>query len=649
MADSLEMLQGIAQLAGAGVITIDHDGVVRSFSAGAEQLFGYLASDVIGRNVTMLMPEEFRQDHGGHLDDYVGSGSVREVGPNLPLWGLRRDGTTFAMRLSVGDLETQGRSLYVGMVVDVSTDLAGERALQESESRFRQLVENIEEVFILRTTAPYRYVYISPAIERLFGLTASEAIADPGYFLSFTHPDDLDFVRRAMHEAGDAPETEVEYRIIRADGETRWVWTRYRHVEVDEGETPLLAIVVSDVTAQKEAQHAELSARNEAERANAAKTEFLSRMSHELRTPMNAILGFAQLLEIEVETDGQRESVRQILKGGRHLLELINEVLDISRIDAGQLALSPEPVFVADVVSEVVDLVAPLARGRNISLATTPGLDCHEHVLADRQRFTQVLLNLVSNSIKYNRRDGEIRLSCATRASRAFALTVSDTGIGMSESEVRRLFTPFDRLGRESTGEEGTGVGLALSQRLVHLMGGTIEVESEPGVGSRFTVVLPLAESAIGSDGASLSDVARDASSSPVGGAPFTPVTVAYIEDNLANVRLMERLVERRTGVSLIHAMQGRLGLDLVASSMPDLIFLDLHLPDMSGEEVLRRLRADDATRGIPIVVVSADATPGQVQRIVEMGATGYLVKPFDIEEVLARLDEVQRDKEGLA
>ena len=644
MADSLEILQGVAQFAGAGVITIDHDGVVRSFSGGAEQLFGHLASDVIGRNVTMLMPEVFRREHGGQLDAYVGSESAREVGADRDLVGLRRDGSTFAMRLSVTELELEGRSLFVGMVVDVNADLAGRRALQESESRFRQLVENIEEVFILRTTAPYRYVYISPAIENLFGLTAQEAVADPEYFLSFTHPDDLDYVRHAMHEAGDAPEIEVEYRIIRADGETRWVWTRYRHVEVGEGETPLLAIVVSDITAQKEAQLAELSARAEAERANSAKTEFLSRMSHELRTPMNAILGFAQLLEIEVEGDGQRESVRQILKGGRHLLELINEVLDISRIDAGQLALSPEPVFVADVVSEVMDLVGPLAVGRDISLVTTPGLDCHEHVLADRQRFMQVLLNLVSNSIKYNRRDGEIRLSCATRPSRLFALTVSDTGIGMSESEVRRLFTPFDRLGRESTGEEGTGVGLALSQRLVNLMGGTIEVESQPGVGSRFTVVLPLADGSVLSDSATSSD-ARDETSSAAVGASLAPVTVAYIEDNLANVRLMERLVERRAGVSLVHAMQGRLGLELVASSEPDLIFLDLHLPDMSGEEVLRRLRADDATRGIPIVVVSADATPGQIRRIVDMGATGYLVKPFDIEEVLTWLDEVQRDK----
>ena len=649
MADSLEMLQGIARFAGAGVITIDHDGVVQSFSGGAEELFGHLASDVIGRNVTMLMPEEFRPGHGGHLDAYVGSGSAREVGANRDLMGLRRDGSTFAMRLSVGELELEGRSLFVGMVVDVNAVLAGQRALQESESRFRQLVENIEEVFILRTTAPYRYVYISPAIEKLFGLTAQEAIAQPEYFLSFTHPDDLEFVRHAMQEAGDAPEIEVEYRIIRADGETRWVWTRYRHVEVDEGETPLLAIVVSDITAQKEAQQAELSARAEAERANSAKTEFLSRMSHELRTPMNAILGFAQLLEIEAETDDQRESVRQILKGGRHLLELINEVLDISRIDAGELALSPEPVFVADVVSEVLELVAPLALGRNLTMVTTPGLECHEHVLADRQRLMQVLLNLVSNSIKYNRHGGEIRLSCATRPSRLFALTVSDTGIGMSESEVRRLFTPFDRLGRESTGEEGTGVGLALSQRLVHLMGGTIEVESQPGVGSRFTVVLPLVEGVMLGDAAAPSDAAREETSSASAEASPLAVTVAYIEDNLANVRLMERLVERRTGVSLVHAMQGRLGLELVASSMPDLIFLDLHLPDMSGEEVLRRLMADDATRGIPIVVVSADATPGQIRRIIEMGAAGYLVKPFDIEEVLAWIDEMPRDEEDFA
>lgn len=510
-----------------------------------------------------------------------------------------------------------------------------DRSLEQSEARFRQLVDNIDEVFILRTTAPYRYVYISPAIERVFGLSADEAIADPARFLSFTHPDDIDFVRTTMQEAGLAERVEVEYRIVRADGEVRWVWTRYQQVDVALGDEPLVAVVVTDITAQKNAQFAEASARAEAVRANAAKTEFLSRMSHELRTPMNAILGFAQLLELDELTENQHESVRQIINGGRHLLELINEVLDISRIDSGELAMSTEPVLVSDVMDEVVDLVSPLVAARHLTVLTPAGNACHEHVLADRQRFKQVLLNLVSNAIKYNRASGEIRFTCAPRPNGDVGVTVADTGIGIGTEELTRLFTPFDRLGRESTGVEGTGVGLALSQRLVQLMGGRIEVESTPGVGSSFTIVLPRGEP-VGLPLSETESMSARLTHSPADDeGPHTELKVVYVEDNLANLRLMEQIVARQRGVTLIHAMQGRLGLELISSSAPDLILLDLHLPDMSGEEVLRRLQAEAATRHIPTVVVSADASPGQIRRLGEMGAAGYLTKPFNIEELL--------------
>ncbi len=515
------------------------------------------------------------------------------------------------------------------------------KALQESEERFHQLVNNIDEVFILRTTAPYRYVYISPAVARVFGLTAEEAMADPARFLSFTHPDDIEFVRQTMQDAGSKSRIEVEYRIIRADGAVRWVWTRYQQVDVAPGADPLVAVVVTDITAQKDAQRAEASARAEAMRANGAKTEFLSRMSHELRTPMNAILGFAQLLDMEDLPDNQRESVRQIMSGGRHLLELINEVLDISRIDSGQLALSLEAVLVSDVIEGVTDLMAPLVDARHLTLRSPQGDVCRVHVLADRQRLKQVLLNLVSNAVKYNRADGDILLTCDAPSPEEVSITVSDTGIGIGGEELRRLFTPFDRLGRESTGEEGTGVGLALSQRLVQLMGGRIDVESSPGVGSSFTLVLPRAQSLVAGDApASPEESGRGPSGSDL---LATPLTVAYIEDNPANVRLMEQLIARRPGVTLVYAMQGQLGLDLISSSPPGLILLDLHLPDMSGEEVLRRLKANKTLMDIPTVIVSADASPGQVRRLLAMGATAYLTKPFDVQELLTWIDDPHR------
>ena len=429
----------------------------------------------------------------------------------------------------------------------------------------------------------------------------------------------------------------------------RWVWTRYRPVDVEPGDPPMVAVVVTDITAQKLAQQAEASARAEAVHANAAKTEFLSRMSHELRTPMNAILGFAQLLGLDELSDDQHESVRQIMRGGRHLLDLINEVLDISRIDSGQMALSPEPVLVSDVMDEVMDLMAPLVGARNLTFHAPVDGECHHHVLADRQRLKQVLMNLVSNAIKYNRAGGKIRVRCQLRPGGAVSLSVIDTGIGMGPAELQRLFTPFDRLGREGSGEEGTGVGLALSQRLIHLMGGRIEVESSAGVGSTFTVVMPLSGSAEWPHAGENRSDAGSASSEGASHATTTPLAVLYVEDNLANVRLMERITALRPRVTLTHATQGGLALELIASTRPDLILLDLHLPDMSGEEVLRRLQAENETRDIPTVVVSADASPGQIRRVIELGAAGYLTKPFKIEEMLAWFDEPWRKAPGHA
>ncbi len=643
MPHSPEVLQSIVESSIAGIITIDSHGIIQIFSPAAERLFGYESSEVVGHNVSMLMPEPDHSCHDGYVANYMSSGVARIIGTGRKVTGRRKDDSLFLLHLWVGEFAIDGQPMFVGTVLDITSEEANRSALQESEERFRQLVDNIDEVFILRTTAPYRYVYISPAVEKVFGLTADEAVADPGLFLSFAHPDDAEFVRKAMEEAGHAQRVEVEYRIIRSDGEVRWVWTRYQQFEVAPGDPPLVAVVVTDITAQKDAQRAEASARAEAVRANAAKTEFLSRMSHELRTPMNAILGFAQLLEMDELSENQHESVRQIIHGGRHLLDLINEVLDISRIDSGELTLSTEPILVSDVMDEVMDLMVPLVAARHLTVLAPVGDGCHEHVLADRQRFKQVLLNFVSNAIKYNRNDGKIRLSCSTRPNGEFAITVSDTGIGIGSEELKRLFTPFDRLGRESTGEEGTGVGLALSQRLIQLMGGRIEVESAPGVGSSFTVLLPLVKT-VGLQPDELGSPAAGAvSSTATAPGRYSQLTVVYIEDNLANVRLMEQLAARRRGVTLIHAMQGRLGLDLISSSQPGLILLDLHLPDMSGEEVLRRLQAEVTTKGIPTVVVSADASPGQIQRLLEIGASAYLTKPFDIEELLLWFDDPHR------
>jgi signal transduction histidine kinase/ActR/RegA family two-component response regulator len=380
------------------------------------------------------------------------------------------------------------------------------------------------------------------------------------------------------------------------------------------------------------------AAREAADVANRSKSAFLSRMSHELRTPLNAVLGFAQILDLDELDQGQQEAVDQIMRGGTHLLGLINEVLDISRIESGDLALSPESVQVSDVVTETVDLIRPLAEQRSIQINGERHACWGNHVFADRQRLKQILLNLLSNAVKYNRQHGTVTIFCEHPDTTHLRVKVGDTGPGIRAEQLGQLFVPFARLGAERTDIEGTGIGLALSRRLAEAMGGTIGVESVPGEGSVFWVELPVVEG----------PVERFERLQPAGlqrdePAPTTDerrLTLLYIEDNLANLKLVQRVVAHRPDVDIIPAMQGGLGLDLAREHQPALILLDLHLPDIPGDQVLHQLRQDPATAPIPVVVVSADATPGQRQRLLTAGATEYLTKPYEVQELLRIIDE---------
>jgi CheY-like chemotaxis protein len=376
------------------------------------------------------------------------------------------------------------------------------------------------------------------------------------------------------------------------------------------------------------------SARAAADSANLAKSQFLSRMSHELRTPLNAVLGFAQLLELREQSPDDRDAVEHILRGGNHLLALINEVLDLSRIEAGDMTLSPEPVHVADVVDEAIGLVRPLAAGRSVTLTVDHQRPCPHHVLADRQRLKQVLLNLLSNAVKYNRFGGTVVVGCVEVGDRV-RLQVTDTGPGISADDVGRLFVPFERLGAAATEVEGTGIGLALSRRLAEAMGGTLDVDSVAGEGSTFWIELPQVEGTV-------------ERYERLAGEPMPPRVdvdhrhlVLYIEDNLANVKLAERVFAERGDIELMPVMQGRLGVELARQHRPELILVDLHLPDIPGDEVLQALRTDPLTRPIPVIIVSADASPGRIERLRAAGATAYVTKPFNVRELIRTVGHI--------
>lgn len=506
--------------------------------------------------------------------------------------------------------------------------------LQEAKAFLEELIAASPSMVFRFDADTLRATYVSPNVGWLLGYTAGEVLGVPGFWESIIHPDDRDEAMARLRDAieNTVVQIEEEYRCRGKDGRYRWFFQLLR-IEYDDDARPtgILGYAL-DIAERKAAEEEARLSKLESERANRAKSEFLSRMSHDLRTPLNAVLGFAQLLEAETLGPGQLESVTQILNGGRHLLDLINEVLDIARIEAGELSLSPEAVPVGAVIQQVVDLVAPLGLPRRIDVRAD--VDCRGgmHVRADQQRLRQILLNLVGNAVKYNREDGAVLVTCEARPGARIAISVTNTGAEIPAHKLPLLFRPFERLGAEQGPIEGTGLGLAVSKALTEAMSGTIGVRSNAAEGTTFWVEFPeqIAET----------EPARQAAPPATVLAPRHGAgTILYIEDNSSNVRLMERLLARRSGVRLVAASTGERGLSQARVAAPDLVFLDLHLPDMPGEEVLHRLASDAATQHLPVAVLSADANPSQRERLVGLGAVAYVTKPIQFSEILRLVD----------
>jgi PAS domain S-box-containing protein len=522
-----------------------------------------------------------------------------------------------------------------GSITDrwVRAKLATAEALRESEERYRSVVSEIDEV-IFRTDATGRWTFLNPAWTQITGFSVEETLDTT--VQSAIHPDDLADAAAQCQGLIDntADYCRHEVRYVTKNGGARWVEVHARATRAADGSLIGTAGVIRDVTERRQVEDALRAAREAAEAASRAKSEFLSRMSHELRTPLNAILGFGQLMELEAASPTERENADQILKAGRHLLSLINEVLDITGIEAGRLRISAEPVRVVDVVDEVVALISPLTTPRGIVLNVDRARIADHYVQADRQRLKQVLLNLAANAVKYNRRDGSALIGFEEGPDGRGRIIVEDSGSGISAEKLSRLFIPFDRLGAEASGVEGTGLGLALSKRLAEAMGGTIGVRSSAGVGSTFWIDLPRAES----------PVARLERQTPGFGTPVLSVTrstrkILYVEDNLSNLALVQRILGPRGDTTLIPAMQGGLALELARLHRPDLILLDMHLPDISGEDVFRQLQQSPDLRDIPVVILSADATPGQVDLMLRAGAHAYVTKPLDVKPFIDLLE----------
>jgi len=505
---------------------------------------------------------------------------------------------------------------------------AREKALADERERFKLLVEGVSDYAILMLDPEGTIVSWNSGAQRIKGYSAEEALGR--HFSIFYTPEDLERGLPA-HELiiarRDGRYEEEGWR-VRKDGTLFWASVVIRALFGEDGEPRGFAKVTRDMTERRLAQEAEREAKEAAERASRAKTEFLSGMSHELRTPLNAVLGFAQLLALDDLQPQQREAVERITKAGELLLGLVDELLDLSRIEADRMTVSLEPVHIGALIRECLELADPIAAERGVRVVSPPRREADVYAIADQQRLKQVVMNLLSNAIKYNRAQGTVRLEVSVDGERV-RLSVADTGQGLDPGSLDRLFVPFERLVPSDSRIVGTGLGLALSKRLVDLMDGTITVESTPGEGSVFHVGLQR------TDGPDL-DAAAVAEP-----AARPTATVLYVEDNLANLHLVELILARLGNVEVMSAVQGGLGLDLARTHRPDLILLDLHLPDMAGEDVAKALRADDATRAIPIVVLSADAYSSQRHRLLALGVDAYMTKPFKVTEMIALIEQL--------
>jgi PAS domain S-box-containing protein len=621
-----ELLESTAD----ALVVTDLDGRIVLVNDRTESLFGYTRAELIEQQVELLVPSELRQRHHEHVAKFVRAPKPR---PMLCVDGQRKDGSRFPIDVSLSPLQSESGVFVASLVRDVTEREQVTEDLRRNEILFRGLLDSAPDAIVI-VDRDARIVIVNGQAEKLFGYARDELV---GNTVEMLLPERVR-TRHVLHRTGYIAEPTtrpmgagLELLARRKDGTEFPVDISLSPHGSPDG--PLVMSAIRDVTEQKRAAWETERLAAEAARANAAKSEFLSRMSHELRTPLNSILGFSQILELDELTPDQRSNVGYIVRAGRHLLSLINEILDMASIEAGRLELSVEPVSLELAASEAIELVAPLANERDVAMRAEPPPRA-VYALADQQRLLQVLINLLGNAVKYGARGADVVISWGADGDRAH-VEVRDSGPGIPADELERIFAPFERLEADAD-SEGTGLGLALARNLVEAMGGSIQVASVVGEGSVFSVELMRA-------------LEEDMSAAPA--KPFVPTgsrarTILHIEDNLVGQRLVERILRRLPNVEFLSAAQGALGIELARRYRPDIILLDLHLPDVPGDEVLRRLRSSDETREIPVIVVSADTSREMADQLVRGGARRFLTKPIDADVLLTAVDELTQPPE---
>lgn len=641
------------------IIATDEKGIIQVFNLGAQRMLGYEAAEVIDK----ITPEDISdQDEviqraaclsieldaaikpGFEALAYKASRSIEDI---YELTYICKDGSRIPAVVSVTALRDT-KDVIIGYLLICIDNTARKQVeaeqkkldqrLRDQQFYTRSLIESNIDALI--TTDPAGIISdVNKQMEALTGCTRDELIGAP-FKNYFTDPARAEAgIKRVLSEnkltnyeltarARDGKQTDVSYNATTfydRDRNLQGVFAAARDVT----ERKRLDQILEENNVELEA------AKSVAEKANLAKSDFLSSMSHELRTPLSAILGFAQLLESgnPPPTPTQKRSINQILQAGWYLLELINEILDLALIESGKLSLSLEPVSLTDVMRECEAMIEPQSNKREITV-TFPSFDMPYFVQADRTRVKQVLINLLSNAIKYNKINGSVKIICNTLIHNRVRIYVEDTGEGLSPEKIAQLFQPFNRLGQEMKDQEGTGIGLVMTKRLIELMGGEIGLESTLGKGSRFWVELNLTHQR------THSPAIETTCTSQTLATDGTPWSVLYVEDNPANLMLVEDLIERRTDIRLLSARDGFTGIEIARSVLPDVILMDINLPGISGISALNILATDPITAHIPIIAISANAIPRDIEKGLEAGFFRYLTKPIKVNEFMETLDK---------
>jgi PAS domain S-box-containing protein len=630
-------------------IATDEKGVIQLFNVGAERMLGYSAAEVvdqitpadisdpqevIARAAALSLELGTAITPGFEALAFKASRGIEDI---YELTYIRKDGTRFPAIVSVTALRDDDLKIigYLLIGTDNSARKQVEDKLRWTEGSFRLMVESVSDYAIVMLDPEGLVVSWNTGAQRIKGFTAEEIVGK--HFSTFYPEDDVATGKpqRDLDEAASGRHEDEGWR-VRKDGSLFWANIVFTAIRDPDGNLRGFAKLTRDLTERNKVEAILTNATAVAEKANLAKSEFLSSMSHELRSPLNAILGFAQLMESDTPSPSpaQGESIIQILNAGWYLLELINEILDLATIESGKLSMSLEPVTLHDLLLECHSMIEPLAQRRGIHMSL-PHSDAAYCVHADRTRIKQVLINLLSNAIKYNTPKGSVVVECsANPATGRVRITVTDTGAGLSSEKVEQLFQPFNRLGQENNGEEGTGIGLVVSKRLVELMDGVIGVESKIGIGSTFWVELLSTAPLTLPAGADTIAAAESAAATGEGLR-----TLLYVEDNPANLQLVEKLIARRNDLRLLTAMDGNRGVELARTCQPDVILMDINLPGISGIEALKILRRDSSTSHIPVVALSANAMPRDIQRGLEAGFFRYLTKPIKVSAFMNALN----------